>query len=92
MIESNNEKSGGSRISPRWGHQPSRGRGGKHTICSNFPKNCMKLKKFGRGASKILLCRSATGKVGIGKFRVIEIAWLGSLSVVVDSITGIEPM
>ena len=31
--------SDGLRISPRWGHQ--------HTILSNFPKNCMKLKEFG---------------------------------------------
>ena len=42
----------------------------KHTILPNFPKNCMKLKEFGPPAgagagaglaSKILLCRSATG-------------------------------
>ena len=33
--------SGGSGISVRWGHQ--------HTILRNFPKNCMKLKEFGRG-------------------------------------------
>ena len=35
-------------------------------ILPNFPKNCMKLKEFGpQGGgctSKILLCRSATGK------------------------------
>ena len=31
--------SGGSRISPRRGHQ--------HTILPNFPQNCMKLKEFG---------------------------------------------
>ena len=44
--------SGGSRISPRWGHQPFRGGRLQHTILSNFPKNCMKLKEFGRpGAS-----------------------------------------
>ena len=36
---------GGSRISPRWGCQPSRGL--QHTILPNFPKNCMKLKEFG---------------------------------------------
>ena len=35
--------SGGSRISPRWGRQPS---GGQHTILPNFPKNCMKWKEF----------------------------------------------
>ena len=55
--------SGGSRISPRWGCQPSRGGGYQHTILPNLPKNCMKLKEFwpwGR-TSKILLCRSATG-------------------------------
>ena len=36
--------------------------GRQHTILPNFPKNCMKLKEFGPpgGASKILLCRSAT--------------------------------
>ena len=51
--------SGGSRISPRRGHQLPGGH--QHTILPNFPKNCMKLKEFGpRGASKILLCRSAT--------------------------------
>ena len=52
--------SGGSRISPRWGRQLARGR--QHTILPKFPKNCMKLKEFGLGggASKILLCRSAT--------------------------------
>ena len=33
---------GGSRISPRWGCQLSRGR--QYTILPNFPKNCMKLK------------------------------------------------
>ena len=39
-------------------------RGGRqHTFLPNFPKNCIKLKEFGPpgGASKILLCRSATG-------------------------------
>ena len=28
-----------------------------------FPKNCMKLKEFGPGVSKILLCGSATGNI-----------------------------
>ena len=43
--------SGGSRISPRWGRQPS-GVGHQHRILPNFPKNCMKLKEFGaRGPS-----------------------------------------
>ena len=33
-------------------------------FCQKFPKNCMKLKEFGPGgASKILLCRSATALV-----------------------------
>ena len=35
----------------------------QHTILPNVPKNCMKLKEFGRGgghASNILLCRSPT--------------------------------
>ena len=52
--------SGGSRISPRRGRQLPGGR--QHTILPIFPKNCMKLKEFGPsgGASKILLCRSAT--------------------------------
>ena len=37
--------------------------GSQHMILPKVPKNCMKLKEFGpRGhASKILLCRSATG-------------------------------
>ena len=35
------DTSGGSRISLRWGHQ--------HMILRNFPKNCVKLKEFGRG-------------------------------------------
>ena len=30
-------------------------------ILLNVPKNCMKLKEFGRGADQTLLCRSATG-------------------------------
>ena len=38
--------SGGSRISPRRGRQLPGGR--QHTILPNFPKNCMKLKEFGR--------------------------------------------
>ena len=38
---------GGSRISHRWGRQPSRGRR-QHT---NFPKNCMKLRKFWSGGA-----------------------------------------
>ena len=48
--------SGGSRISLRWGRQPSGGLGGvggcPRTILPNFPKNYMKLKEFGhpRGA------------------------------------------
>ena len=37
--------SDGSRISLRWGHQPSRGC--QHKILPNFSKKCMKLKKFG---------------------------------------------
>ena len=47
---------------PRGGGPTSRGRR-QHTILPNFPKNRMKLKEFGpqgEGASKILLCRSAT--------------------------------
>ena len=47
---------------PRGGGANSPG-GCQHTILPNFPKNCMKLKEFGLpggGASKILLCRSAT--------------------------------
>ena len=39
--------SGGSRISPRWGRQPSSGR--QPMILPHFPKNCMKLKEFGPG-------------------------------------------
>ena len=51
--------SGGSRISPRRGRQLPVGC--QHMILSKFSKNCMKLKEFGPGgASKILLCRSAT--------------------------------
>ena len=50
---------------PRGGGANSPG-GGANMILPNFPKNCMKLKEFGPpggggGASKILLCRSATG-------------------------------
>ena len=55
--------SGGSRISPRRGRQLPSG-GCQHMILPKFPKNCMKLKEFrppGGRASKILLCRSATG-------------------------------
>ena len=48
-------------------------RGGANIrFCQKFPKNCMKLKEFGppggRGASKILLCRSATGNRTIVTF------------------------
>ena len=52
--------SGRSRISPRWRRQPSRGR--QHTILPKFPKNCMKLKEFGRGGGHVLRAplRSAT--------------------------------
>ena len=35
----------GSRIPRRRGRQPS-GRGCQHTILPNFPKNCMKMRKF----------------------------------------------
>ena len=35
-----------SRISLRWGHQPSTG-GHPHMILPNFSKNCMELKEFG---------------------------------------------
>ena len=37
-----------SRISPRRGHQLPGGGGHQHTNLPNFPKNCMKLKEFGR--------------------------------------------
>ena len=37
--------SGGSRISPSWGRQLSRG--SQDMILPNFPNNCMKLKEFG---------------------------------------------
>ena len=49
MLSKVNGSSCGSRISPRWGCQPSRGH--QHTILPNFPKNCLKLtlKKFGSG-------------------------------------------
>ena len=58
--------SGGSRISPRWGRQlpGEEGRGHHHMILPKISKNCMTLKEFGPpggDASKILLCRSATG-------------------------------
>ena len=49
---------------PRGGGANSPGGGRQHTILPNFPINCMKLKEFGPGggrASKILLCKSATG-------------------------------
>ena len=29
-------------------------RGGQHTILPYFPKNCMKLKEFGRGGARVL--------------------------------------
>ena len=48
--------SGGSRISPRWGRQ--------HTILPNVPKKLHEIVRIWtwmRGASKILLCGSATG-------------------------------
>ena len=38
------------------GHQPI-------IIWPNFAENCVKMKKIGMGASKILLCRSATGSM-----------------------------
>ena len=41
--------SGGSRISPRWGRQPSGGY--QHMILGKFPKNCMQLKEFGPGGA-----------------------------------------
>ena len=47
-------------FAPRWGHQP---RGGDPTydFAIYIPKNSMKnLEPGGGGASKILLCRSAT--------------------------------
>ena len=44
--------SGGSRIFPRWGGQPSGGGGGQHTILPNFPQNCMKLKEFVPGGAR----------------------------------------
>ena len=52
--------SGGSRISRGGGANPSEG---APTLLSTFPENSMKLQEFGPrgGASKILLCRSATG-------------------------------
>ena len=40
----NNHHRGGSRIPCRRGCRPSGGR--QHTILSNFPENCMKLRKF----------------------------------------------
>ena len=41
----------------------------QYMILPNFPKNCMKWKEFGRGASKILLCRSATEGIVLEKRR-----------------------
>ena len=54
--------SGGFRISPRCGANSP---GGQHMILPKIPKNCMKLKEFGRGGhvSKILLCTSADDNV-----------------------------
>ena len=49
---------------PRGGGANSRWGGGRQrTILPKFPRNCMKLKEFGPsgGASKLLLCRFATG-------------------------------
>ena len=39
--------------------KPTGGGGRQHMVFPNFPKDCLKLKEFGEGASKILLCRSA---------------------------------
>ena len=49
--------SGGSRISPRWGRQPSGWY--QQMILGKFPQNCMQLKEFGSGGCtcKILLGR-----------------------------------
>ena len=55
--------SGGSRISPRRGRQLSRG-GANIRFCQIFPKTAWNWKNLdpqGGRASKILLCRSATG-------------------------------
>ena len=60
---------------PRGGGANSPG-GHQHTILPNFPKNCMKLKEFGPpggGASKILLCRSATDEHVYIKFGYLQI-------------------
>ena len=49
---------------------PGRGRGRQPIIWPNFPDYCIKVKKCGPrgGASKMLLCRSATAV--LGTFRV----------------------
>ena len=38
--------------------------GGKHTILSKFPKNCMELKEFGPPGDASPALRSATGDDG----------------------------
>ena len=54
------EYSGGSRISPRRGRQLSRGREPTYDF-AKFSKKLHEIERFGPpGASKILLCRSAT--------------------------------
>ena len=44
--------SDGSRISPRWGRQLSKGGCSKIRVCQIFPKKAMNLKEFGPGGSK----------------------------------------
>ena len=55
---------GGFRISQTGGRQPKKG-AANLLFGQISPKSCMKMKEIGpRGASKILLCRSATGLWG----------------------------
>ena len=63
----------GSRISPRWGWQLSRGR--QHTILPNFPKNCMKLKESGPPWPSLAPSplRSATT---LSSFSEVSLGWL----------------
>ena len=86
---SSNVSSGRSRISPRWGRQPSNGvptydfdkfsqklheteRGGNNDFAQFSQKTAWNWKKFGPGgASKMLLCRSATGKWAIKPWRLL---------------------
>ena len=83
---SNDNTSGGSRISQRGVHQPRRGGGCAPThYLTNFPKNCMKMKKFSRPLQSILHTTSQIGEAdfhnvkGISDDFIINSMWCWQL-------------